>query len=268
MIMVMMMSLVEVMALVYCTIFLLYGCYTDLKTRRVPNRVWIYMLPGAVAFFLFRLSSNFPEHLIVTLVLVAVVYLLAEIIFYISQTILKFRLMGGADIKALMMITFLFPTFHEFTVAGQVFPLLGLPPVPIFVLTVFNNAVILNGIIFPILFIRNILHSGVREFLHHPHYFFLGYKTDIQSLKHKRHVKLLEYYTEDESGVKPVFSKNGIEITEKLQSNLLRLSKKGLIENEIWVTPVLPFFIPITLGLLTAALIGDILFWTVQHVMT
>jgi len=226
------------------------------------------MLPGATIFFLIELSNNFPQHLIITLVLVAIVYGLAEIVFYISNTILKLNPLGGADVKALIIITFLFPLFQEFTIANHVFPLLGTPPIPIFVLTVFNNAVILNTIIFPLMFIRSILYSGIREFLHHPHYFFLGYKTNIQNLKHKRHVKLLEDYTEDKNGIKPVFSKNGIKITEELQTKLLTLSKNGKIKNKVWITPPLPFFIPTTLGFLTAALIGDILFWTVQSAMT
>lgn len=264
----MMMPLIEILTLIYCTTFLLYGCYTDIKTRRVPNKVWIYMLPGAAIFFLIKLSNNFPQHFIVTLVLVTIVYGLAEIVSYITHTILKLKPIGGADVKALIMITFLFPMFQEFTIADQVFPLLGTPPIPIFVLTVFNNAVILNAIIFPTLFIRNLLHSGIREFLHHPHYFFLGYKTDIKNLKHKRHVKLLEDYNEDKNEIKPIFSKKGIEITEELQKKLLILSKKGKIGKKVWITPLLPFFIPITIGFLTTALIGDILFWIVQHAMT
>jgi preflagellin peptidase FlaK len=252
-----MMVMFELLRLVFCAPFLLYGCYTDWKTRRVPNKVWLYMLPGAIVFFLIDVYSDFPAHLVWTLVYTGIIFSVAYLFF-------KLRLIGGADAKALMMLAIVFPLYPQFTLAGYVFPLFGLPVIPSFTITVFYNSIILNSVIFPSLFLWNLSHLGVKEFLRHPHYFFLGYKTDVSRLSHK-HARLLENYVEENGEIKPVFSIRGVRINDDVKKNLLELVKNGEISDEVWVMPGIPFFIPLTLGFFTAVLFGDLLFWFVLH---
>ena len=163
------------LSFIYCAIFLIYGCYTDIKTRRVSNKVWIYMLPGATVLFSLKLVHNFPQYLIKTILLVCTVFILAELVFYISN-----KAIGGADLKALIMIAFLFPLFQEFTISEYAFPILGIPPIPIFVVTVFNNALILTVLAFPVIFIRNLLRVGLKDVLNKPPQFFHTYKHDVK----------------------------------------------------------------------------------------
>jgi len=249
---------IDLLKLLFCIPFIVYGCYSDIKTRSVPNKVWLFMLPGAVIFFLIDLSNNFLTHITSTLLSTGTIFSIAYIFF-------RLGFLGGADVKALTIISFILPLFPQFTLAEHTFPLLGLPVIPLFAVAVFYNAAILGAVIFPTLLIWNLLHHEVREFLYHPHYFFLGYRTDIQNITHI-HAKLLENYIEEGGEIKPVFSKKGIEITDEVQRTLLNLAKKGKIENWIWVTPTIPYIIHITLGFLIAALIGDVLFWTVQQI--
>ncbi len=43
--------------------------------------------------------------------------------------------------------------------------------------------------------------------------------------------------------------------------------KKGLIGKEIWVTPGLPFMIPITVGFITTIVFGDLIFYLVMRII-
>ncbi len=56
------------------------------------------------------------------------------------------------------------------------------------------------------------------------------------------------------------FKWGGVEINEKKIRELKALSEKGLIKDEVWVTPGLPFMISITMGFFMAAFYGDLMF--------
>lgn len=253
----------DLLKLLFCTPFLVYGCYTDWLTRRVPNRVWLWMLPGAVVFFFFDAYAVFPWHVIWTLVAAGGVYVVFSAVNWISSRLGVVPL-GGADVKALLMIAFIFPLYPSFSLDGFVFPLLGVPVLPVFVVSVFYNAVILNALVFPLLFLWNLWHAGFSEFLRHPLLFFIGYQVHVEDLS-VVHARLLENYVEDGAGLRRVFSLRGTPLTDEVRETLRSLVREGRIGERVWVMPGIPFFIPLTLGFLTAALLGDILFSGLLH---
>ncbi|RZB32709.1 MAG: hypothetical protein AEth_00387 [Candidatus Argoarchaeum ethanivorans] len=81
--------------------------------------------------------------------------------------------MGGADVKALTIISFILPLFPQFTLAEYTFPLLGLPVIPLFTVAVFCNAAIIGAVIFPTLLIWNLLPEFIRYRKNKP----LGYES-------------------------------------------------------------------------------------------
>ncbi len=67
--------------------------------------------------------------------------------------------------------------------------------------------------------------------------------------------------------VQSYFKWGGVEINEKKIRELKALSKKGLIKDEVWVTPGLPFMISITLGFFMAAFYGDMMFVLIKFLL-
>ena len=80
----------------------------------------------------------------------------------------------------------------------------------------------------------------------------------VDSLKNK-HVRLMHSYNVEGGQVvsKRIFG--GGEIDDKTYKNLMKWKSEGKIPEKVWVTPKIPFLIPITLGLIVAVVYGDIL---------
>jgi len=50
--------MLDILKVLFCTPFLLYSCYTDIKTRRVTNKLWLMMLAGSVFFVLYDIMTE------------------------------------------------------------------------------------------------------------------------------------------------------------------------------------------------------------------
>ncbi len=92
-----------------------------------------------------------------------------------------------------------------------------------------------------------------------PLFMFLGYKIKISGLDEKKHIRLIQDLEYDNKGIRFIFKRGGRELDEGLIHKLKDLAKKDLIEDQVWVTPGLPFMIPITLGFFVAVFYGDII---------
>lgn len=89
-------------------LILLYASYTDIKRRRVDNRVWIppmIIAAGLIGYEAYTVGAL--ETFAVTLLSVSVIGGLAYVLFY-------FRVIYGADYKAFVVIALLLPTHPEF----------------------------------------------------------------------------------------------------------------------------------------------------------
>ncbi|MCK4796676.1 MAG: peptidase A24, partial [Spirochaetes bacterium] len=82
-----------------------------------------------------------------------------------------------------------------------------------------------------------------------------------------RHIRLIQDFEENNGTVKTHFRRGGVDIDNELIHKLRNLSKKGLIDDEVWVTPSLPFMIPITAGFFVAVFYGDLIFELTRYVM-
>jgi len=87
-----------------------------------------------------------------------------------------------------------------------------------------------------------------------------GYKMPISNLKEKWHIYPLEDIHENsESGFKRklmVMPKD--EGRNNVVERLEKAVNTGVIDDHVWASPGLPMIIPITLGLIVALLMGDI----------
>lgn len=249
--------MIEILKILFTMPFLLYGCYTDIKERRVSNKVWKYMLASGSVFVIYEVFTGGIPYLKSLVLSSVIVFVSIYILFQLGA-------FGGGDAKGLIVLSILFPLYPAFLFSGKVYPLLGLPPVGLFAFTVLENALLVTVLVPIGMFCYNLLHFSP-EMLKSPLYMFIGYRTEVSSLKNKEHLGLLEKFELDENGVViRKFARTGLNFDANQKPELEEYVKKGLIEKEIWVTPGLPFMLSITAGFIIAVVFGDLIFYAVS----
>jgi preflagellin peptidase FlaK len=228
----------NVIRLVVGTIILIYASYTDIKTRRASNILWIIMGSiGAILILIQYFTVGFGDETMY-LLFIPVMILLMYVFFH-------FRLIfGGADAKAIMALAILVPL--EPKILG--FPLWGESVMP-FSWIIFSNAIILFILIPLSLLVYNLTKKNV-DFP----YCVLGYKMSIEKAK-QSFVWPLEKM--ENGRRKFYYIPKRYDVLEELKA----FEKEGI--KEIWITPKIPFMIPLLAGFLVSFLIGDIL----SHIM-
>ncbi len=242
-----------------CLLILGYSCVTDLKVRRAPNRLWYFMGAIGLALGAFELyGSGFDRYLLFSWALgfffmFAMMYSLYYFFQYFGMAGL-----GGADAKALIAVSLLFPYYPHVELFSQLLPLTDVTRSVIFGIAVFGNALALNLVVPLALLARNLLTVPLGELLSRPMSAFTGYTSAIEGLKGK-HVRLMNRYIEEDGRLKVKRAFGGSELDDATYKSLLRWKKEGKVGDKVWVTPKIPFLIPITLGFLMAIVYGDIL---------
>ncbi len=161
-------SMFEILKISFCTPFLLYACYSDIKKRSVTNNVWLIMLAGSIFFIAYE-NLKYETSLYPLFISAGFIFILAYIPYQIGA-------IGGADAKSLIVLSIIFPAYPAFQAFGYALPL-NKPLYDIFALSVLGNSALLT-IVVPIgLVAYNIAKMGWR--VDNPAYIFMGYKTKI-----------------------------------------------------------------------------------------
>ena len=229
-------TLLDVTRLIVGVAVLSYASYTDIKTRRASNMLWIVM--GCVgAFLLLAQYSTIGfgdkiNYLIFIPIMIGLMY-----VFFQLRLIF-----GGADAKALMAIAILVPlepTISQFPIwSGSIMPSSWF---------IFSNSIIIFLFIPLSLLIFN---AGKRN-VKFP-YCLLGYKMNIKKAR-KKFVWPLEKIVDGKR--KFAYMPKEFDVDDELDL----FEKKGI--KEIWVTPKVPFMIPLLVGFICAFVLGDILYY-------
>jgi preflagellin peptidase FlaK len=229
-------ALLNLIRLIIGTILLLYASYTDIKTRRASNIIWLIMgFIGGISLAVQYLTIGFgnkTSYLIFIPIMIGLFYLLFQM-----------RLIfGGADAKALMAIAILVPlqpVILQFPLWGESFM-----PASWFI---FSNSVIL----FLFLPISLLLYNIFKRNISFP-YALLGYKMNIKKATEK-FVWPLERIVDGKQ--KFAYMPKDFDSEDELNE----FEKYGI--DEIWVTPKIPFMIPLLAGFICAFILGDILYY-------
>lgn len=278
-----------------CFVFLGIAVVSDVKTRRVPNTLWLIMAPVAalvLTFDLYTRGVNWRYYLIfipigfflvealverppifsdgnvnfliigwLKLPVITVVYML----YSIESTMLLWSLIsilvmmsaafilyyfaiiyGGADAKAVVVLAVLFPFYPEiqgFTHWGSDPAMLEFMEVFFpFTFVILLNAALLTLLLAIYYFVLNLKNVD----LAFPEMFF-GYRMAIDDIEDS-FVWPMEYYENGKRNVK-LFPK-GIS-DDALES----LKEKG--RKRVWVSPKIPFLLPMFFGFLISYLIGN-----------
>jgi len=249
----------NILRIAICVVILAYSCVTDWKTRRAPNELW-YILGGiGLILGIFELyMTGFDQFVLFSWILDFVfVFVLVYFLYYFFGYFGMVGL-GGADAKALIAIALMFPYYPTISIGSLDLPLVYSFRSVIFGFTVFGNALALNLVVPIAIFIYNLFSVPLSELKANPFSSFTGYKTSLEGLKGK-HVRLMHRYSEENDAVKTKKAFGGAESDDKTYANLKKWKSEGKIGDKVWVTPKIPFLIPITIGFLVAVFFCDIL---------
>ena len=223
------------------SIILFYASYTDIKTRMASNMLWVIMgIIGGLLILVQYFTIGFEN-----------LYILIFIPIFIGLIYLLFQMrliFGGADAKALMAIAILVPTIP---LISQ-FPLWEKSLMPAS-WAIFSNSIILFLAIPVGLLLFNLLRRNIAF----PHV-FLGYKMDIKKAREK-FVWPLEKIVDGKK--KFVYMPKDFDADEEYD-----LFEKHKVK-EIWVTPKIPFMIPLLAGFICYFIFGDILFFIMNSII-
>jgi len=225
--------ILDIIRLITGVLILGYASYTDIKTRRASNMLWVILgVAGAIllAVQYFTIGFENQYYILFIPIMIGLIYLLFQM----------GLIFGGADAKALMAIAILVPiqpAIAQFPLWKTLMP---------FSFVIFFNSLILFLAIPVGLFIFNIFKKDIKF----PHS-FLGYRMDIQKAR-KKFVWPLEKIVDGKLKFIPM-PKNF-----DADNEYDELEKHGI--KDIWVTPKVPFMIPLLAGYIVSFIIGDILF--------
>lgn len=249
-----------VIAAIAVFVTLCYASYLDIRDRRVPFRTWYPMCLIAVPavtwwyFSIFAGGKIFSAifYLGLTGILIAAFYILAAIL----------HLYGGADAWAMIFIAASIPIF-------PIIPIFGSPPLGSFPFTVFVNAVLLNLLVPIGIFFRNVAMGNKAPLV----YLFLGFPVEGKKIGDSFGF-IMEDISEHDGCIKRRFINVGdafhdsIKGKRRLYTRDLRINPGEYCKEldlyaragYVWISYGVPFIVPITAGMATALVLGDMLF--------
>jgi preflagellin peptidase FlaK len=230
-------TIIDVLRLIIGAIILFIASYTDIKTRRASNMLWIIMgSVGAILLIVQYFTVGFEN--IIYLIFIPILIGLWYVLFQLRL------IFGGADAKALMALAILAPiTPHILDFPIWVY---ALP----FSFVIFANAVIL----FLFIPLSLLVYNAAKGNIEFP-FCFVGYKMSLEKAKQS-----FIWPCERIVNGKRKFSYLPSDFDVEAQLKVFEI--KGI--DEIWVTPKVPFMIPLLAGFITAFFLGDIMSHFVQ----
>jgi preflagellin peptidase FlaK len=236
---------------------------TGLKFRKKESRIknalnrWYFVLIILIfavtsVSMLFGSSWGTPALIILLLALFCgLFYMFSEMNFF-----------GGADAWALIFISFCIPVF-------PFVPLLGEPPLGFLSFSVLINALILNMAAPLGIFVINITRGNRAPLM----YMFFGFPVKGEKIQDSFGFVMEDF--EEKNGtirrrfigfadsVKRMYSGKGRIYTKDLREHPKDHAKELALYRKagmVWISYAVPFILPITAGLITAVIVGDLLF--------
>jgi len=261
---------IEILRISVSSSFLLISSWYDLKTREVPNRVWLFFAPvgfalAALQFFLSSLAGEKVDP-VLWLFSMGVTVGISLALFYLG-------LFGGADAKALICLSIALPV-HPSPMQRQINVL-----TPLFPLTVLSNAVLVSSSLVLVITCYNVFKlmqtkGGLFDGLENEPLwskivaFTTGFKVDSARLAEGSHYMPLEYLSEEEDGEVVRHLRMSVRLIEETpqDSNHLNYAHREL-GGKVWATPGLPFLVFVTAGFVAALVFGDFITWFIVHLI-
>ena len=144
-----------------------YVAYRDIRTRRIPNRLWLPLAALAVVLLVWELLALGDATALERRRFFVRVAFSAGFVIPLSYLFWRLGGFGGADAKAFFIIAVLFPTFPEYRLEAVGLDTLGTLPVVetaigVFSLTILANAVLAGAVYPAVLAVKNAV-TGYRS---------------------------------------------------------------------------------------------------------
>lgn len=222
-----------------------YASYTDLVARRVKNEVWLAL--GGFGLVLIGADALLGELRWQYWLGALGIIVLAYVLWYVRL------LYGGADAKALMALAILLPYRPADHVGTWALPS-GFAPTPTALTTLTNGVALM--VLLPVLFA---LYNLVRGHVAVPA-MFVGRKMPLEDAANSP-VWIMEQVDDAGTVTRRTFPRRDVDPKD----NAARLMEAGI--TEVWVTPKVPFMIPLAVGYMLALGVGDVVFQVVALAM-
>lgn len=199
----------------------------------------------------------------------ALVILLLSVFCGVFYIFARMNLFGGADAWALIFISFCIPVF-------PFIPLLGTPPLGFLSFSVLINALLLN-LAAPLgIFIINIIRGNRAPLM----YMFFGFPVSGDKIQDAWGFVMEDFQERDGvvsrkfigfwDSIKRMYGNQGRIYTKDLREHPEEFPKELAVYKKagsVWISYAVPFIIPITAGLISALVFGDILFTVMKIVV-
>ncbi|HIP63598.1 MAG TPA: peptidase A24 [Archaeoglobus profundus] len=236
--------IIDVMKILVTLAILIKASIYDWKFREIPDNLWIMVIAFAIPLNIIQYILS-PYNFLFLLIQFIIILGIAIIMLFLG--------FGGADIKALIALSIMFPIYPKV----WIFPILN-EGFGFFALSVLSNSLLVAPAIALGLFFRNLLRREEGKII----YYFIGYKVDVNNIP-KFH-NLLEYINENGKIVRVI---KAVEPDDEMLKRLKDAKSKGLID-KVWVTPALPFLIFMTAGFVIAIILGDLIVEIIKHIIS
>lgn len=252
-------QLSEYMSVFITLVLLGIASISDVRTREVPDKVWLVYGPIGLALTAFRTFVD-PANLVLTLVSIGFSVLVAFGLVF-------FGLAGGADAKALICLGLTLPL-----PPGLLNPVLGFVH-PFFPIVVVVTGYICSFSVALWMLGRNMvslarLKSGMFDGVEHEPAWkkalalVTGYPTKIKLLQSTFYLYPMEKVVEDENGAHralQLYANADVDREQVVSEFNESLRKVGSPET-VWVTPGLPMLVFILLAVVITLVVGDPVF--------
>lgn len=236
-----MVPLLDLLRLFAGTTLLAFAAYTDWRWRRAPNVLWVVMALAGLVALAAQLAFE-PDQVLGRWPYLVFIPCFAAAIYAMWWLGL---VAGGADAKALMALALLVP--FPLALAEGIPPLAS--PLP-GAFTVLGNSLLLFLAIPLSLAAWNLAHGDARF----PH-LFLGVKRKAKDVR-RGHAWPMEVVTEDGTRKTRLMASRMSE--EEIAATFERVQALG--DEKVWVSPKIPFMVPMLLGFVATFAAGDLLF--------
>lgn len=212
-----------------------------------PVRIFVFF--AALLLFLYPVASFSAAGLPAPQPVLELSSMPAMVVVY--QVFYRLRLLhGGADAKGLIALTLLLPTYPS----ADPFPLLGVDPRVASVLRgAFPFSLVIwidAAVVFLVVPVGLLVYNAARGDLRLPQA-FLGYRARLDPFP--AHAWLMEKITDRGDHVLVLFPKRG----GNPSADIAPLRARGI--TRAWVTPQIPFMVPLLIGFLIAFFAGNLL---------